>query len=240
MAIRSLVGFLFDGTSDREFGITNEDGTIASFEVDAVLSETHTFSRQVTDNQVENGSPVADHIIKNPITLEIQAIVTDAPIKGLIQGVSDAFNNFLAGSKYTNDCFGALIALYEYQGFLTVYTQYKTYEKMVIENITIPRDPKDGEALVFNLSMKQVRVVSTATATLPKGIGAKPDGKSNAIGDAKNRATPNKDVGKNTGIEVPPDDGASYLKNAFDAGSTKIGDMIKNVKGQIATLGVGQ
>jgi len=238
MSIRSLVGFLFEGTNDRTFGIINEQQTIASFEVDAVLSETHVFSRQITENPVENGQPINDHIIINPVTLEIQCIVTDAPIKGIIEGVQNAYDNFLKGSRYTNDCFGALYALYELKDFLTVYTQYRTYEKMVVENITISRAPEDGEALIFTISLKQVRVVRSATTTLPKGIGVKPDGKSNAKGDAKNRATPNKDVGKNTGAEV--DDGASILKKASDAAGSSISEIMKNVKGQLATMGIGQ
>lgn len=240
MAIRSLVGFLFEGTSQRDFAIQNEGGTIAAFEVDALLTETHNFSRQVTDNPVEDGQPVADNIILNPITLEIQAIVTDAPIKGILETASLALTRTFEGSKYTADCFGALMALYELKDFLMVYTEYKTYEKMVIESITIPRDPKDGEALIFNISLKQVRVVSSATTTLPKGVGVKPDGKANAKGDAANRATPNKDVGKNTGVEVDPDEGASMLKRAVDAGGKTISEIMKNVKGQIATMGIGQ
>lgn len=236
-SITDLVGFLFNGAGDKNFAMQRGDGETASFEVDAVLTETHTFSRQVTDNKVENGSPVADHIIKNPVTLEIQAIVTDAPIKGILEGVSDAVDNLLGGSKYTNDCFGALYQLYEYQGYMTVYTQYKTYTKMVIESITIPRDPKDGEALVFTISMKQIRIVSSATTKLPAGMGTKSDGKSNAKGDAAKRATPNKDVGKNTGTAVPADDGASMIKRAKEGFSGAVGDIMKNVKGQMAELG---
>lgn len=236
-SITDLVGFLFNSASDKSFAMQRGDGETMSFEVDAVLSETHTFSRQVTDNKVENGSPVADHIIKNPVTLEIQAIVTDAPIKGIIEGVSDAVDNLLGGSKYTNDCFGALYQLYEYQGYMTVYTQYKTYPKMVIESITIPRDPKDGEALVFTISMKQIRIVSSATTKLPPGVGTKPDGKSNAKGDAANRATPNKDVGKNTGTSVEPATGASILKDAKSGLSGAVGDIMKATKAKVAELG---
>jgi len=235
--ITDLVGFLFNGAGDKNFAMQYGEGSTASFEVDAVLSETHNFSRQVTDNKVENGSPIADHIIKNPVTLEIQAIVTDAPIKGIIEGISDAVDNLLGGSKYTNDCFGALYQLYEYQGYMTVYTQYKTYPKMVIESISIPRDPKDGEALVFTISMKQIRIVSSATTKLPPGIGAKADGKSNAKGDAAKRATPNKDVGKNTGKAIDSDDGASWLKQAKDGASKSIGEIMKSAKGAAAEAG---
>ncbi|AEX65688.1 tail fiber protein [Xanthomonas phage vB_XveM_DIBBI] len=238
--VTDLVGFLWNSASDKNFAISDETNQIASFEVDAVLSETHTLSRQVTDNKVENGSPVTDHIILNPVTLNIQAIVTDAPIKGIIEGAIDAVDNLLGGSKYTADCFGALWHLYEHKGYLTVYTQYKTYTNMVIENITIPRDPKDGEALVFNIDMKQIRIVESATTTLPPGIGAKKDGTSNAKGDAAKRATPNKDVGKNTGLEVEKDTGASIIKQAKDGGADVVSDIMKRVKGSIAELGLGR
>lgn len=238
MALRSLVGFLWNGTNDTNFGIADPNGKIASFEVDAVLSETHTMERDVTMNEVENGSPIADHIIKRPITLDIQAIVTDAPVKGLVENYSNAIDNLLNGSKYTADCFGALRLFYEHQDILTIYTEYTAYENMAIQSIVIARDPKDGEALVFNIRAVQIRIVETASTTLPAGMGVKADGTSNAKQEATaHRATPNKDVGKNTGADVDTNKG-SILSQAFESGSKSIESIINKAKQ--AAAGVGQ
>lgn len=227
------VGFLFNGAGDDEFTIASSGGEMSSFQVDAVLSETHNFTRQVTENPVENGSPIADHIIENPTTLEIKAIITDQPIKGLVDAYSEGFQRQLAGSRYTYDAFLALKYMHLNKIYLTVYTEYEHYENMVVEAISIPRQMEDGEALIFTISLKQVRVVSTATTTLPKGIGVKKDGKSNALGENKNRAQAAKDVGKNTGQEVS--NGASVLKQAIEGGSDTISEALKSVK---ATLGI--
>lgn len=236
MALSNLVGFLWNSASDTSFGIADPNGEVASFEVDAVLSETHTFEREVTTNEVENGSPIADHIIKRPITLEISAMVTDAPIKGLIENYSNALDNILGGSKYTADCFGALRLLYERQSVVTIYTEYAAYENMAIQSITLPRAPEDGEALIFTIRAVQVRIVETATTTLPKGMGVKKDGKSNATSKATaNRATPNKDVGKNTGANVDTG-GGSLLHNAIEGGSKTIESAVKSVKSSIGGL----
>ncbi len=237
MAIPSLIGFLFEGTDDRTFAITSEVSQMASFEVDALLSETHTMSREVTDNEVENGSPVSDHVILRPITLEVQCFVSDAPIKGIIENVQNGARNFLGGSKYTSDCFSALIDLYERKEPLAVYTQYRVYNNMMVQSITIPRTPEDGEALIFTINFKQIRMVETATTKLPPGVGVNKKGTSNASGDAKNRATPNKDVGKNTGKQVDPNEGASILKTSADSVGSSINDILNKARGSLASLG---
>lgn len=239
MAIPNPIGFLFEGTSDRSFAINTDGGTMASFEVDALLSETHTMIREVTDNEVENGSPVSDHVIQRPITLEVQCFVSDAPIKGLIDNVQSGVRNFLGGSRYTSDCFSALIDLFERKEALTVYTEYRVYRNMMVESITIPRTPEDGEALIFTIGFKQVRMVETATTKLPKGVGVNKQGKSNASGDAKNRATPSKDIGKNTGKAIDPNEGASILKGVADSGGRAISDIISKATGALNSAGFG-
>lgn len=234
--IDSLVGFIWNGASDQSFGIIDPTGIMASFEVDAVLSENHTFSREVTTNPTENGSPIADHIIDQADRLEIQAIVTDQPIKGLLENVESAVDNLLGGSKYTADCFAALLKFKEYKGVLAVYTDYRYYEDMVIESININRAPDDGEALIFTISMVNIRIVTNATTTMPKGVGVKADGKSNATAkETANRANPAKDVGKNTGVEG---NAGSILKQASDAGASTIEGLLSKVKTSLEGFGL--
>lgn len=233
MAITNPVGFLFNGSSDQDFRIDSA-GNTASFEVDAVMSETHNMSRDVTDNEVENGAPISDNIIKRPITLEISAIVTDQPIRGTIAGISAAIDNVFRGSKYTEDCFGALLALYESAEVVTIYTEYRTYTNMAIEDITITRSPEDGESLLFSIRAKQIRKVQTATAKLPPGVGLKSDGKTNAKGAAAKMATPGKDLGQNTAKNVS--DGASMLEQAKQGAVKTVGDLMKSTKAVVSSV----
>lgn len=50
--------------------------------------------------------------------------------------------------------------------FFLVVTASRTYENMVIESVTLPREERGGAA--FTIAMKQIRTVSTATVTAPQ------------------------------------------------------------------------
>lgn len=234
--VNSLVGFVWNGAGDSTFKISDPEGVMLSFEVDAVLSETHTFSREVTTNPVEDGSPIADHIINQPVELEIQAIVTDQPIKSLIETAQGAAASLLGGARHTPECFSALVLFSQNKAFLDVYTDYTQYDNMVIQNITITRSPEDGEALIFTISMLQVEVVSSATTKIPDGVGVTKDGKSSATTkETASRANPAKDVGKNTGVEG---DAGSILKQASDAGASTIEGLLSKVKTSLEGFGL--
>lgn len=54
---------------------------------------------------------------------------------------------------------------------LRVETSLRTYDDMVIESFSVPRDANVGEALVFDLALKQVRTVEFKTVVVAKHKG---------------------------------------------------------------------
>ena len=50
---------------------------------------------------------------------------------------------------------------------IRIVTKLRTYEKMLLEEVTTPRDAKTGDAIKFNIVARQIRVVSTETVEAP-------------------------------------------------------------------------
>lgn len=199
MAIPSLVGFIWSGASDKTFHV--DAPGMQSLEIDALLSEVPTFSKNVTQYEVEEGKPVSDSVRKQPITLSLECYVSNSPILSLLDTASSLADGLLGGGQRNQEIFNLLMQLYEYDDEITVYTRYKTYERMVITSITPGRKPEDGDALIFTMELQEVRKAVSSTTEVPKGMGIKPnDGKSAATDKATaNRAGVTKNAGQNTG-----------------------------------------
>lgn len=200
MASTDLLGFIWNGSSDKTFRI--EDPDIGSLEFDSIDAEVHDWQRDVTQNPVENGSPVADHIIDRPRNLTITGMISNSPI--------DGSNIFLGGNLLDTDrvaeAFQVLNALYKSKALITIYTRYANYIDMAITSINIPRSPEQGNAIVFTIQATQVRIVTTQTTTLPPGVGVKKQSDSSGKAGTSNskdsatqkRAGENKNNGKST------------------------------------------
>ena len=64
---------------------------IGSVELDCALSETHTWSSTVTRVPVESGASRAQHIVKQPYVLQIEAVISDRPMDPRRQQIALSF-----------------------------------------------------------------------------------------------------------------------------------------------------
>ena len=53
---------------------------------------------------------------------------------------------------------------------LTIHTSLKTYDKMVIESISVPRDSKNSNALYFTATFKEIVVATTKVVSIPENV----------------------------------------------------------------------
>jgi hypothetical protein len=194
-----MIGLYFGGEKFQTiFG-----NVFGNIELDAVLSEDHQWASDVTTNPVEEGAPVADHIIDVADKLRLKCFVTDAPLVAS-QSVSGSFNAGTAGTR-TQPVFDLLYRLKQARATVMVYTRHASYENMAITDISITRTAETGEALEFDVSFVNIRQVATQTVDLPPGISAKKEekagGKKSAI--AK-KSEPKKDAGKKAAKPVKP------------------------------------
>ncbi len=191
------IGLFFGGSSFRSmFG--NEFGNV---ELDANLDESHEWSATATENPVETGAPVSDHVIEQADKLRIRGFVSDTPlvISPELQGQIGAMD---AGSR-TQPVFDLLYKLIKAREVMTVYTKHAVYADMVLTSVNIPRTSQVGEAIEFTAEFVNIRKVQTQTVDVPKGISGKRDAKAGGkSGATAKKAEPKKDTGKKPAAEV--------------------------------------
>ena len=162
------VGILVDvGQSLTKF--TSE---LVSIDLDVTNDEIHEWTNEVTTNPVEIGAPISDHIQELPDKIRISGMISDSAISdNVIRQFSNIDDSqFLTRSQTTFDLLRNLI---KDKKLVTVYTRYKTYTDMALVSINLPRNNTTGDAINFTAEFMHVRIVSTQSVDIPKGISKK-------------------------------------------------------------------
>lgn len=186
--------------------LANEYGNL---EVDAVLDETHEWKNEVTMNPVETGSPVSDHIVLQPDSLRVRAFISNQTTS-LSANFMNSLNIFApkAQSK-TQTAFDFLYDAMKARTTFSVYTKNRLYSNMVLQTVTIPRTPANGDALEVAMEFVEIRKVETRIVDIPDGIGNKKAGKGTT-----RKADAGKDAGKKSAETVSKP--SSVLSRVFN------------------------
>lgn len=221
----ALVSILIDKVTDRQRGTTFSlkdaipNDPILDFHIDATLTENHSFESDVTENPVEDGVVISDHIDMKPESLTITGVISDTPLNfgASLQGAATSSGAFL-GKKivgplgsYAGVGAGAVAGLLAGPGNrmkksfdhmrnlqsarvpFTVITGLRRYTDMVITSLTINRDGKSGRSFNFTAVLKQIRIVESKVLKIPNTF-------KNVSG-----AAAAKELGKKSANEVVPD-----------------------------------
>ena len=220
----ALVSILIDKVTNRQRGtifslkdaIPNDP--ILDFHIDVTLTENHSFESEVTENPVEEGVVISDHIDLKPESLTITGVISDTPLNlstsaqgaattagafvgkkivgplGAVAGVgAGAVAGLLAGpNNRMKTAFDHLRDLQSKRVPFTVITGLKRYTNMVIVSLTINRDSKSGRSFNFTATLKQIRIVESKTIKIKNTFSSTPAG-------AK------QDLGKKSAIEAQKD-----------------------------------
>jgi hypothetical protein len=159
---------------------------IDSLVLDASITESHVGEVEVTEHPVEKGAAISDHSRPRPDLLTIEGLVSNTPLNltqaqraGAAQGTEQAIQG---QPGYAEAAYAILRDLRETGKLITVVTALRTYDNMVMVQLTVPRSAKTGEALRFTAQFKQVRVVQNKVTTItvakePKARGKTSTGK---------------------------------------------------------------
>ncbi|MCP4570674.1 MAG: hypothetical protein GY841_24075 [FCB group bacterium] len=151
MTIKSLTEMVFK----------TKKGQVGAVQFDAMVSENHTMSAEVTEHPVEEGSDIADHIRLGPREIEIVGVISntpvvllssvkaESPIEGDTERVVDRVNAAHKRIKRTMD----------EKTLVQVITSLETYPaNMAITNYGVTRDADTGNILQANLVLRQVQI----------------------------------------------------------------------------------
>jgi len=137
---------LADGTSD----------TITDIPLDVRESSTYDFSSQVSENPVEEGSSVTDHVIKNPPGISLSGLVGEAQV-GTVNTTPELQGDIAGQIGPGMRCLKAFQALHRCWDkvlLITVVTELGIFEDMVISALSFPRSrERGGNALWFDLTL---------------------------------------------------------------------------------------
>lgn len=175
---------------------------IGTLQLDATIRELHEFSNVITENPVEDGSVVSDHVFANQIRLRIEGEITDSPLS--------LFGSNLGGiSERRIEAYERLKELYDKREEITVVTGYNVYNNMVIKDLVLPREVNTGRRLVFTCDLVQIRKVASQTVALQQN---------NIAESQKDIASSEVNIGKQPTLEVIGEDRVrkeSFLSSIF-------------------------
>lgn len=137
--------------------VTNE--FIAEF--DATLSESHQFQADLTEFPVESGTEVSDHRRQKPFQLTVSALISNTPIERYdLKGSPDGPHKpWTPGSA--EEVAKSFALWHRSNQRFNVVTRLGTYTNMFLTAFSFPRDPKTGEILRVDMTLRQVTLVKT-------------------------------------------------------------------------------
>jgi hypothetical protein len=139
---------------------STQAGDLDVIQLDASLSESHTSDAEVTENPVETGADIADHMRVKPKQLRIDGLVTDFPLS---RPASPLFGTTPEGERgRAVRVYAQLEDLQNRRVPVEVRTSLKTYSNMVLQGLTAPRDKNTSRGSVkFSATLHEVRFVET-------------------------------------------------------------------------------
>ena len=153
-------------------------GTYGGIVLDCCESEDHVYKADVTENPIEDGSSVSDHVSLKPVTLKIDGLVSDSPIGFAIIGTAlNVFNSIkqLFGTQSrSKSAMDSLIKLWKDRTPFTVVTNLKRYDNMVISELEFPYTSDTGHGIDIRCEMVQVSIVKSKILNSTPTVAAAP------------------------------------------------------------------
>ena len=182
-----------------------DKATIGMIQIDATVQETHVTTAEVTENPVEDGASVVDHVQLRPVEITIEGVISDTPL-GLpilqnIVAVGRTVATIFGKQRRSVDAYNALLKLQKERKPFTVTTGLKVYPNMILTELSVPRTSQTSRAIHFTAVMREVVIVKSQEVAATKFSD-----------DVKDRAPATKDRGqKKTDLipDVRPESGAA-------------------------------
>lgn len=186
--------------------------SVAGIEFPAMLDETQTFTSDIPEYPVETGFVISDNITLQPMELPLTLLLSDTPLtwRGRVRSMSEAES--------------MLKELYFSKTPFTVVTPSGTFESMGITSMQIKRSSENGYNKEVSLSLKQINVTATKTASIPDSYG-----KSGATGANAGTASTSAGSTSNGGGSSGGGSGGSGSSGGSSSGKQSSGSILYNV-----------
>ncbi|MCK5609856.1 hypothetical protein KAR91_48740 [Candidatus Pacearchaeota archaeon] len=131
-------------------------GSIGALTLDVTISVNHQFNSKVTQYSIETGGNVSDHIVNDPVVLNMVGFITNSPIK-IVEGVLERVtSNRITIPNRVQSAFTLLTDMREVKETFTVVTGLKVYHLMFFKSLSFPRNNGTGDTLRFTAVLTRI------------------------------------------------------------------------------------
>ena len=136
--------------------------SVAGIEFDALIEEQKTLSATIPVYPVEDGFPVSDTIILEPVSVSMTLYVSNTPVTWL-------HRHGTSNSRVNNIC-NRMEELWLSRQLVKIVTTDTVYTNMGLTSISIKHSKEIGYAREISLTAQKIRVTSRKTASIPSYI----------------------------------------------------------------------
>lgn len=120
-----------------------------------------------TRQPVESGADITDHAYMEPARVEMRCGWSNSSVSAIARIGSTYFDSgSLPALDYISDIYGQLLALQQRRTPFTIFTGLRTYDSMLLETLTLRRDPQFNQAIMVEIACEEIIIVSTQNTTL--------------------------------------------------------------------------
>ncbi len=173
--------------------------TIWGIEFDALIEEQKTLSSTIPSYPVEDGFPVSDTIINEPVSIQLTLYVSNTPVTWL-------YRHGTAADRVVKIC-DRIETQWAEKKLTKIVTSDAIYRDMGITSIAIKKSREIGYAREITVTAQKVRTTKKKTANVPDYIKKSGETMANA-----GRATVSNTSGKSSGAGNADSGGDSAKK----------------------------
>lgn len=141
---------------------------IDGYPMDLAVSESHSFTSEVSEHPVESGANIADHIRPLPEDVDLECIVSDTPI-GTIASDPTRQRAGADSPLPSEDAYAHLLAIRNARRPVTIETSLGVFTSMALVSLTVPRSVETSGGLFFSASFHRIVVAENRRVLVPVG-----------------------------------------------------------------------
>lgn len=193
-----ILGAIFDRPKQTQLNAKNEDGTErVLLIIDMSTNISHNNEATPTDNAIEDGSLISDHVDITPRSVSFEGTISDNPITlsqaivGNVAGAVPAIGGFggkIGGTLFTGvvatlgggllnqegnrvqDAMNTMLELQELSIPVTLITGLRTYSNMILQSFNPIENARNGSSLVFTATFRELIIVQSEQIVLSASV----------------------------------------------------------------------
>lgn len=138
--------------------------SLGGYFFDATISEQHQFQSNITQNPVQTGVNVNDHIILQPIVITLQLFQSDC-----LASVNDG--KLVPASTRSISAIATLYKLWYSRASMSLQTSLLTYKSMAIKSCMVSKDSTTQTAVKATVTLQQLIVTYAQSRSVSEVSG---------------------------------------------------------------------